>query len=101
MILLRIATHVLWRERAAVTGGGMPLGQPVAVAEELVPECAVGIFLLHQAPAAQDWRDVVDELLVGHWPPGVHPVDAVDPGVPPAGQLIGDLGGAPASVRSM
>jgi hypothetical protein len=44
--------------------GGMPLGQPVPVAEELVPQRALGVVLRHQASLRQDRRDVVDELLI-------------------------------------
>jgi hypothetical protein len=58
------SSDVLRREGTAVAGSWMPLGNPVAAAEELVPERAVGVLPLHQAPPLQDRRDVVDELFV-------------------------------------
>jgi hypothetical protein len=69
----------------------MPVGQPVAAAEELVPEGALGVVPLHEAPPPQDRGDVIDEFLAGLRTPGVYQVDAVGPGVAPACQLVGDL----------
>ncbi len=65
--------------------------QPVPFAEDLLPQGAVGVFALDEPALAQGRDHMVDEILVGGWDLVVHQVDAVDAGVLPGRQFVGDL----------
>ena len=76
---------------AAAVGCGRMARREPGLAENLVPQRPWRICPLHEAACLQHWDHPLDKIHKRPWRHGVHQVKAVDAGLKPLLQRIGDL----------